>query len=247
MRKAKLYKLFTISALTAMLAIGLISGIAPQGTLKKLSLKLHTRALVDGQSANSHGTVYYNVQDGRLVTKLDSPFDQLVVSSALGEHTTYEFETNQVMMSQGANLSSKNSFLYTFLSGQLSDMGLRGLGYKMVESKIEDNLLVTEWVAPDDRVSIAQNVKIVSENSLPIFIGFYDQDMNIQQKTYYTNYHPISYMQIPLTITEIQFISEVDSIITQRKYSDLALNSEVDEKWLNFNIPTDAKNIKMTK
>ncbi len=46
---------------------------------------------------------------------------------------------------------------------------------------------------------------------------------------------------MPLTITEITYYSEADSAITQRKYSNLKLNSEVDDTWLDFRIPEDAE------
>ncbi|GAB5537996.1 MAG: hypothetical protein Salg2KO_00990 [Salibacteraceae bacterium] len=202
---------------------------------------MNARVLFQGQSAHTVGTVYYDVQDGLLITKMDSPYKQLVRTSALGEYSSYEFTTNQVMMSQGMDFSSKNSFLYTFLSGQIGDMGLRGLGYKLIESNIEDGLLVNTWAAPENQTNTAQFIKIVSENNLPIFIGFYDGQMNIKQKTYYTNFQPVSYMQIPLTITEIEYTADADSMITQRKYSDLKLNSAVDQQWFNFTIPSDAK------
>ena len=217
-----------------------------QGALTRLSFDLTARVLHQGQSAQTTGTVYYEVTDGLLITKMHTPFNQIVKTTALGQYSSYEFETNQVMLSQGADFSSKNSFLYTFLSGQINDMGLRKLNFKQIESNIEDGLLVTTWAAPANTANISPFIKIVSENGLPIFMGFYDEQMNITQKTYYTNYQPVSYLQLPFTITEITFTTETDSTITQRQYSNLKLNNEVEKRWIDFEIPSNAKVVSNT-
>jgi outer membrane lipoprotein-sorting protein len=51
---------------------------------------------------------------------------------------------------------------------------------------------------------------------------------------------------MPFTITEFEYLSSTDSIITKRTYSNLKTNMQVDEKFLNFKIPANAKVIRPT-
>ena len=46
---------------------------------------------------------------------------------------------------------------------------------------------------------------------------------------------------MPFAITEFEYMSPTDSIITKRVYSNLKINTQVDEKFLDFKIPSSAK------
>jgi outer membrane lipoprotein-sorting protein len=54
-------------------------------------------------------------------------------------------------------------------------------------------------------------------------------------------------VKMPFTITEFEYLSPTDSIITKRTYSNLKTNAQVDDKYLNFKVPTDAKVIRPTE
>ncbi len=241
MGKAKLYKLVGISALTVLLLFSLISAVPVQSNLQKMSLNMTARTLFQGKSITAKGAVYYKPTNGLMVTKMFTPISQVIIATSTGELKSYDPQTNRVALSQGTEFSTKNSFIYSFLSGKTNDMGLSSLGYKITDTRNEEGVIVNTWTAPVDRPLQAQAIEIAYENYLPIYLGFIDADGIVYQKTYYTNYQNVSYIKMPFTITEITYYNESDSSITQRKYDDLKLNSEVDETWLNFQIPADAE------
>ncbi|MDC1221068.1 hypothetical protein N8Z47_00205 [Salibacteraceae bacterium] len=241
MRKAKLYKM--LSAITVLsLAFLLLASAAPlQSSLQKLSFDVTIRTLFNGKSVTATGSVYYVPTSGLMVTKMHSPMNQVVISTSDGQMKNYDPSSNKVIFSQGSEFSSKNSFIYSFLSGNTTDMGLSSDGYKIIDTKNDDGTIVNTWSAPTDRNVEADKVEIAFKDYLPIYMGFMNAGGEIIQKTYYSNYQNLSYIRMPFTITEITYFSENDSSIIQRKYDNVKLNSEVDNTWLNFTIPEDAE------
>ncbi len=240
MRGTNLKKIGLIAVLAGA-ALLLVQATLPKANIEQLSLDMSVRTLFQGKSIHGTGEVYYRIKGGSMVTKMNYPVEQLIFTNALGEYKSYDMRSNAVMLSQGINFSSKNSFIYSFLSGETNDMGLSRLQYSLEDTRFEDDLVIKTWKASDDLVSKARKVEVAYNDFLPIFVGFYRNDGSVLQKTYYTNYQDVSYMKMPLTITEIEYLNDVDSTITQRKYSNLKVNTQVNEQWLNFTIPSDAK------
>ena len=87
-------------------------------------------------------------------------------------------------------------------------------------------------------------MELVHEDYLPIYMSFYGKKDKPLSKIYYYNYKKTGDLNVPQTITEYQFHPNGDSTLTKRMYSDMLLNEQVDEKWLNFKIPDNAKVVK---
>lgn len=224
-----------------MFFIGLFMLLLSSGNIEKLSLDMTARTLYKGKSITIKGQLFYKLQGGVMVTRIESPLEQIVFANATGEFKSYDVKSNTVTLMQGIDFSSKNSFIYQFLSGNINDMGLSSLGYKLKDTRIEGKVVVSTWIAPSDRVMEIQKAEIAHENYLPIFMGFYDAKGNSIQKIYYTNYQNVAHFKMPFTITEFEFIAPGDSTITRRTYSNLKLNEQVDNTWFNYQIPANAK------
>lgn len=233
--KMRFYKLLAIG-----IAI-ITSSYTPKAGIEMLSLDMTARTLYQGKSVTGTGTVFYSVQGNTLVTKMHTPIEQVVFTNGLGEYKSYDIKENKVTMLEGEDLSSRKSFIYQFLNGQANDLGLRDLGFKMVNTRFEDKIMINEWQAPSDKQISTQKVEIAFENYLPIYAGFFDANGKAMQKTYYTNYQDVLYNKMPFTITEISYIGEADSSITKRTYSNLQINSKVSDYWLKYEIPKNAE------
>jgi outer membrane lipoprotein-sorting protein len=222
------------------LSLMLISFI-PSGNVEKLSLEMTAKTLYKGKSITVNGELYYKVQGGVMVTHIVYPMEQIIFANATGEYKSYDVNSNTVTLMQGIDFSSKNSFIYNFLSGNINDMGLSSIGYKLKDTKVDGKIVVSTWMAPTDRAMDIQKAEIAHENYLPIFMGFYDAKGNCVQKIYYTNYQNVAHLKMPFTITEIEYLAPGDSTITRRKYSNLKINEQVDNTWFNYQIPSNAK------
>lgn len=238
-----------ISKISNILAIGIFiflifTAFLSLQSVSKISLKMTAKVLRNGKYVVSKAEVYYRVLGGKLITHFTYPYENLVITNSKGEYKIYDKEANTVTQSQGAGYSSENSFLYYFLSGKTQSMGLRSSGFQLIDTKIEDNLVITTWSPPFNLSSEFSKVELVHENYLPVFIGFFDVEGKPIQKVYYSAYQQIDIYKLPMNITEFQYLAGGDSIITKRSYSDVKINEQVDDTYLSFKIPVNAKLIK---
>ncbi|MES2837450.1 MAG: hypothetical protein V4667_08000 [Bacteroidota bacterium] len=211
-----------------------------QDSVQKLKLELITKSLHNGKSISIKSDVYYKVSGGVMVTRSTNPYEKITITNANGEFKEYDVKANTLTLIQGLELSSKNSLFYNFLSGSINDMGLSNLGYKLSKTKMEGKIVVTTWV-PSSESKYIKKAEIAHENFLPIFMGFYDVKDKPLQKSFYSNYQNVGSIKMPLTITEFEYITEKDSVITKRVYSNLKTNSMVEDTYLNYKVPAGAK------
>jgi outer membrane lipoprotein-sorting protein len=212
--------------------------------LEKLSLSIVARSLQDGKSITAKGEVYYQVAGGLMVTHFSSPLENVTITNSKGELKIYDPVNNTVLQKQASDFSSENSFFYFFLSGKTQDMGLPGSGYKLKDTRFEDKMVITTWIPPDYMLGEFSKVELVHENYKPIFMAFYDPKGKFSLKIFYTGYQQIGDISLPLTITEFQYLPKNDSIITKRVYSDMKMDAEVNNTYLNYKIPANAKVLK---
>jgi len=231
--------------LTIALSVILLSFIPPE-SVKQLQMDLLIHTVNSGKRITTKGQVYYEVSNAKLVTHFTYPVELITITNALGEMQSYDFKKNNLLIQNGRDFSSKQSFIYHFMSGAYSDMGLPEEGFELKDSKIEDGMVITNWkIKSNARQDFANfTVELVHENRLPIYMGF-SNNGQVVSKTYYTNYQVFGGVRMPLKITEIVFTNDgADSTITQKNYSGVKLNEEVDLTYLNFKVPEDANIVK---
>ena len=212
--------------------------------VERLSMNLVSKALQNGKSITTKAEVYYRISGGLLVTYITSPVEFLVITNDKGEIKMYDIKSNLISQMQAFDFSSENSFIHDFLLGSTNDMGLRRLGFTLKSSKVEDDMVITEWIPPLEINSPTNRIELVHENYSPIYMAFYGAKDKLLSKIYYSNYQNVGDLHIPLTITEFQYHPNGDSTVTKRIYSDIKLNEQVNEKWLNYKIPENAKIVK---
>jgi hypothetical protein len=235
-----------LQAFTFIALIVFVSSFVPQGTLSKIQLDMDMKSLHNNKVVSFKGKIYYRHANGQMVTRFTYPREIITITNAQGEFKNFNVKENTVTQIQGRDFSSKESFIYMFFSGRTRDMGLRDAGFKLSDTKIEDKMVITKWSAPviDQEIS-GNSVELVHENFLPIYMGVYQNNM-IVSKVYYSDYQNIGGLGMPLRITEINYLNpeQTDSIIVRKQYSSPLINEQVDNAYLNFEIPKDAKLIK---
>lgn len=210
--------------------------------IQKLSLDLTAKTLSQGKYIALKAEVYYQFAGGLMVTNMTAPFHTISITNANGEMKVYDFLANSVMLNQGYDLSSENSFIYHFLAGATQDMGLKKSGFKLISTKKDGNNIVSIWGAPEEMKKHVTKAEIVHEAGKPIYLAFYGSSKKPDQKIYYTNYNKVGGVNMPLNITEIEFNHTTgDSTITRRLYSNPKTDMQVDNSMLNFKIPANAQ------
>ena len=88
------------------------------------------------------------------------------------------------------------------------------------------------------------SVELVFNQNVPVYIKFIGTNAKTVKKSYYYNYKKIYSLNFPETITNIYFNDKGDSSIEKVSYSNLKLNTEANNSYFDFIIPSNAKLIK---
>lgn len=212
--------------------------------VERLSLQMVSRTLKDGKSLTAKAEIYFQSSDGLLVTRFTYPLEYLIFTNAKGDYKMYQPKDNSVVLEQGENYSSENSFIYYFLVNNTSDMGLKAAGFKLNSTRMEESLVITTWIPSSASGVPFTSAELVMKEYKPVYLSFIGKENKPVQKIYYTNYQQAGEVSLPFNITEIQYLGEKDSLITRRTYSDAKINGEVSMKYFHFKIPADAKVVK---
>jgi hypothetical protein len=232
--------------LVAIVLIAILPLLAffPQGNLQYLQVNMLARTLQGKQYVKVNSTLYFDIVKQTMVTHAISPIDQVAINYVNGDMKVYNSKQNTYVSLNNMDLSSKNSFLYNFIYGATGDLGLKQNGYKISETKKDkDGILVTTWVPIEKRSKGILKIILAQEKNLPIYMSFTNEKKFTTLKIYYDNYVKVSSIMLPSTMTEIEFTSKTDSVITQRNFSEFKTNAACDKSYINFSIPSSAKRL----
>lgn len=218
--------------------------IVGQEKVRVISAAIEAKTLKGKEYITANGTVLYDVNSGKLITHFFKPLEQLSITNYNGEFVQYYKGNNTVSQKMNPEFSSKKSIFYLFLNGKSTDMDLKNSGYVLRKTKNEEGMIITTWQPGKNSNTQSSRIELVHEKSLPIYMGIYDKKGKIGLKVYYSNYVSVSGVMIPQSITEIEFESPKDSIITTREYKDFKVNKNADITYLNYKVPTNAKPVK---
>ena len=220
----------------------LLFSILPKQDFQWVSFEMTKRTTANGSMTVADATVCYN-STGEIVTYFQRPLEMYILNNTLGEYQIYNPSLNTVVRSVDNRLSSQNTTFIYFLLGQSSDMGLESSGFILRDSKVEDNLLVSEYTAPTEIRDRLDYVELVSNGRSPVFMGYIDRKGNYTRKTYYYDYEIIGNFDLPKSITEIDFVNG-DSIVSKTTFVNFKFDDSSDLELVNYKVPDNAKLIK---
>jgi hypothetical protein len=208
---------------------------------KQISLSFTSKILEHKKYITVEGEMYFKKQGGLLTTHLTKPFENVTIINAGGEMKVYDVQENTVMQSSSALTSSESSYFWYFLNGNYSDLGFPKLGYVIRDTKVDDGVLITNWVPKAGLNIPISKIEMVHEKSLPIYLEFIGAKNKTLGKIFFSGYQKIGTLSLPLKITEIAYQEKGDSTITTKTYYNPKSNNEVNPEYLNFKIPANAK------
>lgn len=209
---------------------------------ENVSVKANLRKVNNSRIQNLSLTSYFGAS-GKMVAIYDKPDNMVILNDEKGRVAIYDTDNNTVVKANNPYYSSRTNELYYFINNKKYDLGLSEIGFKMQDSKMEEGLIVTEWIPPIDGMKYFSFIKMVHDGDNPIYLEYRDQDNEVIKKVYYYNYEQFNYLEIPTAVTTINFLSENDSTVSKTTYSDLEFDSEMNRIKLNYKIPSDAKTI----
>ncbi len=208
-----------------------------------MAVEATVRKADDGKISSLETNIYISA-DGKIVTYYSKPDNIVVVNNEKGQVSIYDKNNNSVVKSQNSHYSSKTNQLYYFINNKKSDLGLSDIGFSIKDVSYEEGLTVTEWIPPSEGAEYFSTIKIVHDKDNPIFMEYKDQYGMTIKKVYFYDYEEISYFDIPKSITQIDFRSENDSIVSKTQFKNISFDSSESAEKLAFKIPNDATLIK---
>lgn len=218
-----------------------LMAFSDQYIFQKLSLEMETRSASDGKSTRMKASLYYTAE-GKMLTYFTEPYEMVIVNNKKGEIIIYNPKDNTVLQQQNYMLGTETNQLYFFLENKRNDLGLTGMGYNIRNTRMEDGLKITEWNPPMNLVKELSKVELVHEKGNPIFMAYHAANGKVVKKMFFYNYTKVSdYITLPAVVTQIDFKTPTDSIVTKTSYTQFRLNQQVAEDKLTFVVPGNAK------
>mgnify|MGYP003109951568 CR=1 FL=1 len=208
-----------------------------------VSVNAELRKVNNSRIQNLSLTSYFD-SSGKMVAIYDRPDNLVIINDEKGRVTIYDSKNNTVIQANNPYYSSRANELYYFINDKKNDLGLSEIGFRLQDSKVEEGLIITEWVPPVDGMKYFSFIKIVHENDNPIYLEYRDRDNKIIKKVYYYNYEYFNQLEIPTAVTTIDYLNENDSTVSKTIYSDFQFNTNENKQKLKYKVPSDAEVIK---
>jgi outer membrane lipoprotein-sorting protein len=233
-----------IRVFTLVLLILLLTGFSKQYIFQKIAMEMEVRSAAAGNAIKTKASIYYTAE-GKMLSYFSEPQEMVIINNKKGEITIYNPISNTVAQQQNYLLGTETNQLFFFLDNKRNDLGLNAMGFTIRNTKIEDGLKITEWNPPMVMLKDVSKVELVHEKGNPIFMGYYAANGGIIKKTFFYNYVKVSdYISLPSVVTQIDFKSTTDSVVTKTTYTKFRLNQQVEDDKLSFEVPKNAKLLK---
>ncbi len=211
--------------------------------VRKVSASMTMRTSHKGKTTNTHAELCY-ATSGRMVTLFPKPSELYLFNNANGELRVYDPTKNTVLQQQNATYSTETTQFFFFLHNRKADLGLSSMGFSLGTTKFENGVMITTWKSPTPLAKNIKRVELVHKGQNPIYMKYVDPSERIIKKVFYYDYTKLGIVDFPQTITQIDYVTAKDSIITKTAYGALKINEQVQSNLLEFIIPSNAKVIK---
>jgi hypothetical protein len=219
-----------------------LTGMYSQSS-QRMSIEMESKRLNNNKVVKIRAEVFYKFDEQTMIMHYLYPVDYMLVTNSLGEAKVYFPAKNEVMIQQDPLYSSENDVIFSFLSSQINDMGLQGNGFILKESRRENGLMITSWIPPAHLLNQVSRVELVNENFLPIYISYFGPKGKMFKRTYFSKYNSTRNTPFPERITEIDYLSTGDSIMSLKTYSNPKFENFSGTAAFDFVIPPDAKRV----
>lgn len=222
------------------LTILLIANTISISAQRKVTADVEVSQVASGKVATITKRVHCS-NDGRVIIHFLKPDEYYVMTNSKGEMKMFMPRTNEVLMENSSDLSSRDELISIFMSGRVDDLGLAAFGYALSSTTREDGYIKKTFTTAQKKKY--PSIEIVFESFLPIYCGYLDASGKTVRKTYFSKYAPVGRMMFPTRMTEINYTSPKDSTVARTVYSNIKVDQ--DDPMFRFEVPSDAKVVKL--
>lgn len=209
---------------------------------KRISADVQIKQMKNHRVVTVEKTIYYQ-RDGKFVAHFTKPEEYISITNSLGETKVYMPRVNEVMTMNDKTYSSKNELLHTFLSNSYSDLGLGELGFRVRSQKKAGNKIVKTYTTTNAAFKDVSKVEIAFQNQMPVYCAYFDKKQNVKRKIFYSSYQRCGAFSFPARITEIDYNTPKDSVLSRQIYSNIQIDNFRGKTYFDFKIPSNAKKV----
>ncbi len=203
----------------------------------RLSIDEKSVQISGGKKMTTERNLYLNA-DGTMVCVQQRPAYSISQTNSLGEMRIYTPKDNTLVAINDKEMASNKNIVAMFASGAYVDMALPLYGYTQSDVRSEEGLLIKTYT-PNSTGAIAK-VELVFQNHLPICMVYYNGKGQSVRKMYFSRYE-YGRVPMPMRITEVEYSSPTDSLVTLSTYSNLLFGEEATSEMFDWQPPADAK------
>lgn len=224
------------------LSFGFRGDTPPEGEIKELSCRLEVRKLRNGRLLSYQVDFYFNSK-GEVISYYPKPNNRYLLTDRNGDLQIYNPDSNTVRITRLDLINWESSRLFPFVNEQSQTMGLDEFGMQLDRIEDEGERKVSYWEKPADQVhpNIPSQVRLVHEEGILIFMGYYLPDGRVFKKSFFSDYESVLETDLPGRILDITYIAEADSVVEDTRFVDYRVNESVSEDLKGFTIPDDAE------
>lgn len=204
----------------------------------RLSIDERCVQIASGKKMTTERSLYLGT-DGTIVCEQQRPAHSISQTNTLGEMRIYNPADNTLVAVNDKEMASDKNIVAMFASGSYVDMALPHYGYTQSEVRSEEGLLIKTFVPKGAEGAIAK-VELVFQNHLPICMVYYNGKGQSVRKMYFSRYE-YGRIPMPMRITEVEYSSPTDSLVTLSTYSNLRFGEDATSEMFDWQPPADAK------
>ncbi len=227
----------------AIIAIVLLSILSSGGSPRRIMLDQKVEILRDGKVLTQSSSIFYSHDAGKMVVLFHKPQEMVLILNRHGELKVYDPKKNEVYLESSLAYSTDLSLYYFFMAGKTYDLGLREMGFTLQDTRFEDGLMISEYYPPSGHGEGPGKVELAHEDDLPVFAGYFDQQMDLRRRVHYYDYQRFGNISFPMSSVEFDYLESGDSIITRKTNSNIRTGSQATSPHFDFSIPEDAKTV----
>ena len=135
--------------------------------VQKMSVLMTTRSTHSGKTSMLKAEIAYHIS-GTMTSHFITPSEQYILNNAKGEVSVFNPQNNTVSQQVNYLFSTETTQFYYFLNNQKSDLGLKKMGFLNKNTRFENDMMITNWIAPAKIASQIKEIELVHKNGNPI-------------------------------------------------------------------------------
>lgn len=229
----------------AVLIISIFCTTPHAAPLKYLSLDFERELIENEKTEQLAGTLHFDANAARVVVEVMKPLKQIMIveNNILEIYYPVERQAFRIMSKGRVPLP----FVESIIQSAQAEHSLTAIGYSLDKHEIQDDMLYTYWIPPDNAKDKIGAVVLGMRDDRILSTEVKNPKGDTIARSQYQDHSKLGISFIPMTVTSKTYGSQSEVLQHERIfYSNPQVNAETPNPILNFTIPESVQ-VKVVK